>query len=57
MRGGPFPGDGRTENGRWDVDEAEGVVAFASEWLELDASDDWVRHDSETVCCSAFVRV
>ncbi|CAL1716513.1 unnamed protein product [Somion occarium] len=30
------------------LDEAEGVVAFASEWLELDASDDWVRHDAET---------
>ncbi|KAH9912809.1 PRMT5-domain-containing protein [Fomitopsis serialis] len=30
------------------LDEAEGVVAVASEWLELDATDDWVRHDSET---------
>ncbi|KAI0070415.1 PRMT5-domain-containing protein [Panus rudis PR-1116 ss-1] len=31
----------------WCEDEAEGIVAFASEWLELDASDDWVRHDAE----------
>jgi len=21
-----------------------------SEWLELDATDDWVRHDAEIVC-------
>ncbi|KAI0064783.1 PRMT5-domain-containing protein [Artomyces pyxidatus] len=29
------------------LDEAEGVIAMVSDWLELDASDDWVRHDSE----------
>ncbi|KAJ7903607.1 PRMT5 arginine-N-methyltransferase-domain-containing protein [Mycena olivaceomarginata] len=27
--------------------EAEGVTALISEWLELDAADDWVRHDAE----------
>lgn len=31
------------------VDEAETAIAFASNWLELDASDDWVRTDAETV--------
>ncbi|KAH8100111.1 PRMT5-domain-containing protein [Cristinia sonorae] len=30
------------------LEEAEGVIAFVSDWLELDAYDDWVRHDSET---------
>lgn len=30
-------------------DEAEGVIAMISDWLELDATDDWVRHDSEIV--------
>ncbi|KAF9468127.1 PRMT5-domain-containing protein [Collybia nuda] len=29
------------------LDEAEGVTVMISEWLELDATDDWVRHDSE----------
>ncbi|KAH9936058.1 PRMT5-domain-containing protein [Amylocystis lapponica] len=29
------------------LDEAEGVLAMVSDWLELDAPDDWVRHDSE----------
>ncbi|OCH94445.1 PRMT5-domain-containing protein [Obba rivulosa] len=29
------------------LDEAEGTVALISDWLELDASDDWVRHDAE----------
>lgn len=32
-----------------DAEEAEGMIAFVSDWLELDAYDDWVRHDSETV--------
>jgi hypothetical protein len=32
------------------ADEAEGVTAMVSDWLELDAADDWVRHDSEIVC-------
>ncbi|KAI0288002.1 PRMT5 arginine-N-methyltransferase-domain-containing protein [Russula brevipes] len=27
--------------------EAEGVIVMVSDWLELDASDSWVRHDSE----------
>lgn len=31
------------------VDEAEGVIVMISEWLELDAADDWVRHDAEIV--------
>lgn len=30
-------------------EEAEGLIAFVSDWLELDAWDDWVRHDAETV--------
>ncbi|KAJ7104203.1 PRMT5-domain-containing protein [Mycena belliarum] len=29
------------------LDEAEGVTVLISEWLELDATDDWVRHDAE----------
>ncbi|KAF8896284.1 PRMT5 arginine-N-methyltransferase-domain-containing protein [Infundibulicybe gibba] len=29
------------------VDEGEGVTAMISDWLELDAVDDWVRHDTE----------
>ncbi|KAJ7494686.1 PRMT5-domain-containing protein [Mycena galericulata] len=29
------------------LDEAEGVTVLISEWLELDAADDWVRHDAE----------
>ncbi|KAG6827203.1 hypothetical protein H0H92_012808 [Tricholoma furcatifolium] len=29
------------------LDEAEGVTVMISEWLELDAVDDWVRHDAE----------
>ncbi|KAJ7227136.1 PRMT5-domain-containing protein [Mycena pura] len=29
------------------LDEAEGVIVTVSDWLELDASDDWVRHDAE----------
>jgi protein arginine N-methyltransferase 5 len=36
------------------VDEAEGVTAMVSDWLELDAADDWVRHDSEIVCPLSF---
>ncbi|KAG6865728.1 hypothetical protein C0991_012374 [Blastosporella zonata] len=29
------------------LDEAEGVTVMVSEWLELDATDDWVRYDAE----------
>ncbi|RDB25973.1 Protein arginine N-methyltransferase 5 [Hypsizygus marmoreus] len=29
------------------LDEAEAVTVMVSEWLELDATDDWVRHDAE----------
>ncbi|CDO72463.1 hypothetical protein BN946_scf184980.g4 [Trametes cinnabarina] len=29
------------------LEEAEGVIPLISDWLELDASDDWVRHDAE----------
>ncbi|KAF9236733.1 PRMT5-domain-containing protein [Melanogaster broomeanus] len=28
------------------LDETDIVVAIASEWLQLDSTDDWVRHDS-----------
>jgi protein arginine N-methyltransferase 5 len=31
------------------LEEAEGVTVLISEWLELDAADDWVRHDAEIV--------
>jgi protein arginine N-methyltransferase 5 len=31
----------------YDVDEAEGIIAMTSEWLELDSDDAWVRHDAE----------
>jgi hypothetical protein len=31
------------------AEEAEGVIAMVSDWLELDAADSWVRHDSEIV--------
>jgi heme-degrading monooxygenase HmoA len=37
------------------VDEAEGVTVMVSEWLELDATDDWVRHDAEIVRGQAFL--
>ncbi|KAL0954806.1 hypothetical protein HGRIS_003752 [Hohenbuehelia grisea] len=29
------------------LDEAEGVTVLLSDWLELDAADDWIRHDAE----------
>ncbi|KAF9266605.1 PRMT5-domain-containing protein [Marasmius fiardii PR-910] len=29
------------------LDEAEGVTAIISEWLELDTEDDWIRCDAE----------
>ncbi|KAJ6531741.1 PRMT5 arginine-N-methyltransferase-domain-containing protein [Mycena capillaripes] len=29
------------------LEEAEAVTVLISEWLELDAADDWVRHDAE----------
>jgi len=31
------------------LDEAEGVTAIISEWLELDTDDDWIRLDTEIV--------
>ena len=31
------------------ADEAECIIPLISDWLELDASDDWVRHDAEIV--------
>jgi hypothetical protein len=40
---------GRTLIGMRGVDEALGTVVMVSDWLELDAADDWVRHDSEIV--------
>jgi len=33
----------------YDPAEAEGIIAMLSEWLELDSTDDWVRHDAEIV--------
>lgn len=30
-------------------EDAEGVILMVSDWLELDAADSWVRHDSEIV--------
>jgi len=35
-------------------DEAEGIVAMVSEWLDLDSPDDGVRHDAEIVCHSPY---
>ena len=32
-----------------DTDEAECIIPLISDWLELDAADDWVRHDAEIV--------
>ncbi|PSR79042.1 hypothetical protein PHLCEN_2v7229 [Hermanssonia centrifuga] len=29
------------------LEEAEAVIAMVSDWLELDAADEWVRHDAE----------
>ncbi|KAH9850257.1 PRMT5-domain-containing protein [Lenzites betulinus] len=29
------------------LEEAESLIPLISDWLELDASDDWVRHDAE----------
>lgn len=34
------------------VDEVEYLIPLISDWLELDANDDWVRHDAETVSCA-----
>ena len=30
-------------------EDAAGVIVMVSDWLELDAADSWVRHDSEIV--------
>lgn len=32
------------------LDEAEGIAIMISDWLELDAEDDGIRHDAEIVC-------
>ncbi|KAI0635657.1 PRMT5-domain-containing protein [Trametes polyzona] len=29
------------------LEEAESLIPLVSEWLQLDAEDDWVRHDAE----------
>ncbi|KZT22367.1 PRMT5-domain-containing protein [Neolentinus lepideus HHB14362 ss-1] len=29
------------------LEEVDSVVGLVSDWLELDANDDWIRHDSE----------
>jgi len=31
------------------TDEAAPLLVMASDWLQLDSTDDWVRHDSEIV--------
>lgn len=31
------------------IDEAEGITLMISDWLELDAEDDGIRHDAEIV--------
>lgn len=36
------------------VDEAECIIPLISDWLELDASDEWVRHDAEIVSHTPF---
>ncbi|TFK40311.1 shk1 kinase-binding protein 1 [Crucibulum laeve] len=41
------PGFVRDEVTLTRLNEAEGITAMVSEWLELDAPDDWVRHDAE----------
>ncbi|KAJ7707762.1 PRMT5-domain-containing protein [Mycena rosella] len=41
------PGFLRDEVTITQLDEAEGATVLISEWLELDAADDWVRHDAE----------
>lgn len=30
------------------------VLVMASDWLQLDSTDDWVRHDSEIVSSVKF---
>ena len=42
-------GSGTSADRTYGSEEAEGVIVMISEWLELDASDSWVRHDSEIV--------
>jgi hypothetical protein len=40
------------------IDEAEGITLMISDWLELDAEDDGIRHDAEIVqssCLSAIL--
>lgn len=37
-------------------DEAEGILAIVSDWLELDAPDSWVRHDSEIVRTVIYIQ-
>src|SRR5258708_437021 len=32
------------------IEEAEGTIGMAADWLELDSPDAWVRYDSELVC-------
>ena len=38
------------------ADEAEYVVPLISDWLELDAADEWVRHDAEIVSARSLAR-
>lgn len=37
------------------ADEAAGVIALLSDWLELDAEDDWLRGDFEIVRSHPYV--
>lgn len=36
------------------IDEAEGITLMISDWLELDAEDDGIRHDAEIVLSSCL---
>lgn len=33
------------------LEESPNVIAFASDWISLDARDEWVRHDAEIALC------
>ena len=39
------------------AEEAENVAILVSEWLELDAADEWVRHDAEIVRSSSLIHI
>lgn len=37
------------------LEESQGVIALASDWLELDSPDEGIRFDSELVSCRVVV--